>query len=281
MRSFDHTFMSRDDAGLAERMDRRSGMLAGLRLENFAAGANLKMSAGIDELEAWRSADGSGLSLAACAAAAASWALRQDPLFAAQFDGRDQLLVPEQARLGVSLDAGDRIRFVVLHAEPDESPAALGARLEKDLAKLRDQTAPAFRFAPSAPVPTRVRRRRWTKMILQETQDRFDYLVPALQARRYKRLAAERGHFQIHNIGALDVQDFKGFLSRPAVAALWVLRTEQQVLPKQGGGYRNSSRLPMVMIYAQELIPLDRACGFMSKLVAALESPAEHLEARP
>ena len=70
MRSFESSFWDRDDPVLSERLDNRIDMLAGLRVSNFAAGANLKMSAPVGELHRWRKSNGRNLGVSASVAAA-------------------------------------------------------------------------------------------------------------------------------------------------------------------------------------------------------------------
>ena len=262
-------FLSRDDQVMADRLDQRVDALAGYELKNFAAGANLKMSAAIDALQAWRREESPVWSLTACVAVAAAAALRADPLFAAQFDGRDALWVPEQPALGIGVDTGDHARVEVI-------PAATGLQAATLAEQIGALAAPgeveAFNYQTSRPVSAWRNRRRWLRMASQEVRERFDYLVPILQRRRFECEAAARGHFQVHNLGAKEVQEFKGFLRRPMVASLWVLAAERRVVP-DGDGFAEQERLPMVLVYAQELIPLDRACGFLGRIIAALEQP--------
>lgn len=265
-------FLSRDDQVLADRLDQRIDALAGYELKNFAAGANLKMSADVGRLQAWRRDRSPAWGLTGAVAVAAARALEQQPLFAAQFDGRDRLEISERPSLGIGLDTGDHARVEVIPEAIGLSGDAL-ARQVREAAAAVQVTPQTFSFQPSRPVSAWRNRRRWLRMASQEISERFDYLVPWLQARRFDREAAARGHFQIHNLGAGAVQEFKGFLRRPAVACLWVLAAEQRVVPDGGGGFAEQLRLPLVLVYAQELIPLDRACGFLGQIVSALEQP--------
>jgi len=267
-------FLTRDDRVMADRLDRRVDALAGYELKNFAAGANLRMSAEIDRLEAWRRARSPAWGVSASVAVAVAGALAEDPLLAAQFDGRDRLLVPERPRLGIGLDTGDHARVEVIPEATAMGADALAARVQA----ARDSLEPgvqAFSYQASEPVSPWRNRRRWLRMFTQEIVERFDYLAPGLQARRFDRVAAARGHFQIHNLGARSVQEFKGFLRRPAVACLWILAAERRVVPATGSGFEEQLRLPMVLVYAQELIPLDRACAFLGRVIRTLEQPGE------
>ncbi len=265
-------FLSRDDEILAERLDQRIDELAGYELTNFAAGANLKMSADIGRLQAWRRERTPAWGLTAAVAVAVARALAQQPLFAAQFDGRDRLEIPDQPSLGIGLAAGDHDRLAVIPAATSLSGDALAGKVGQVVEATEADPEP-FEFRPSRPVSAWRTRRRWLRMASRSLVERFDYLVPRLQTRRFDQIASARSHFQIHDLGAAAVQEFKGFLRRPAVACLWVLTAEQRVVPVDDG-FGDQERLPMVLIYAQELIPLDVACGFLGQVIAGLEQPA-------
>jgi hypothetical protein len=273
-------FMSRDDPALADRLDQRVDALAGYELKNFAAGANLKMSAAIGRLEAWRPERTPAWGLTASVAVAAAQALSDYPLFAAQFDGRDRLQVPERPALGIGLDTGDHARVEVIPDSTGMQPEALAVRVEAAVESVKPVSR-AFAYRASEPVSAWRNRKRWLRMVRQEVSQRFDYLVPGLQTRRFEREVAIRGHFQIHDLGARAVQEFKGFLRRPAVACLWILACEHRLVPGVGANFEQELRLPMVLVYAQELIPLDLACGFLGRIVAGLEQPESLLAGGP
>lgn len=281
MKLLEDPFLSRDDAALADRLDERVDQLAGLRYQNFAAGANLKMSARLEALDAWRRQGEQPMGLTAALACAAAFGLKADPLFATLFDGRDRLEVPERPSLGVGLDGGARASILVLPEATGLGAGALGARIDAAIGAGRPGSDLRLDFSTEVRVPRWRRYRRWARMVAQEVRERFDYLAPPLQNRRFAHHARESGHFQVHNIGALGVEEFKGFLRRPAVAALWVLRAERRVAPDGSGGFVSQLRLPLVLVYAQELIPLDRACAFLRLLVGAIEDPAGALGDRP
>lgn len=277
MIDWNSSFVDRDDAELAQRLDERRELVAGLRLVNFSAGANLKMSAAVDALESWRREQEPPWRASAVLACACAAALRRDPLFGAMFDGRDRLQLPAEPSLGIGIDTGDRARILVLPQAAAAPPAELAAAVDAGMAGVSGRPPPPFAASGDRRVGAWRRRKRWALMSAQELRLRFDYLMPPLQRRRFERWAERQGHFQIHNVGARGVQEFKGFLRRPAVAALWALAIEPQVVTDGDGGFVRQLRWPLVLVYSQELIPVDRACAFLSQVVGALERPAELL----
>ncbi|MBN2497624.1 MAG: hypothetical protein JXR96_23730 [Deltaproteobacteria bacterium] len=270
-------FLSRDARVLAERIDSRLDQVCGLRYEHFAAAANLRMSARIDALDTWRAER--GLSLTACVARATALALGRDPLFACAFDGRDRLERPARLSLGVSVDTGDLARTLVIEDADRLSAAGLGERIRQGARALRAEPGVPFRSDDPQPAPAARARARWLEMKRRELRERFDYLLPSLQYARFEAHRARNGDFCIHNIGTLNVQDFKGFLRRPAVAALWVLSAYEQVVPVERA-YGSTRRLPAMLVYGQEIVGLDRACAFLGAILSALEDPSQ-LDLKP
>ena len=277
MIDWNSSFVDRDDAELAQRLDQRRELVAGLRVVDFSAGANLKMSAAVDALESWRREQKPPWRASAVLACACAAALRRDPLFGALFDGRDRLELPAEPALGIGIDTGDRARTLVLPQAAAMPPAELAAAVDAGMAGVDRRPPPPFTATGGQRLGTWRRRKRWALMSAQELRQRFDYMVPPLQRRRLKRWVEHQGHFQLHNVGARGIQEFKGFLRRPAVAALFALAIEPQVVSDGAGGFVRQLRWPLLLVYSQELIPIDRACSFLSCVVEALERPAELL----
>ncbi len=273
MRTFEISFWDRDDPSLSAMLDERVDMLAGLRVPNFAAGANLKMTAPMDELNRWRKNRKHPLGITASVAAALRWALESDGLFASLFDGRDNLLVPDNPSIGVGVDAGNAARIMVVSGEEYSDPLDLADKIEASKRDIPTITPVPFSPGSKEKASNFAKRKRWAKMVKQELQERFDYLLPPLQKRRFDTWASQRGHIQLHNLGTHGVQEFKGLLRRPWVSMLWVLEKDEIVSPGDSGEFVSSPVLPLILVYAQELIPVDRACTFLSKVVEALTDP--------
>lgn len=278
MRSLDSSFWDRDDAALSAMLDERVDMLAGLRVPNFAAGANLKMSAPIDELSRWLKSRGRKLGMTASVASAARWALDIDPLFAALFDGRDVLVVPKNPSIGVGVDTGGMADVVVIRGSEYSGPVDLGEKMESSLDALTPSSRSSFSEGSGAVTSGFHKRKRWMKMVKQEIRERFDYLLPAFQKKRFDAWARKRGHMQVHNLGTHGVQEFKGFLRRPWVSMLWILEEDEIVRSTESGDFVSTPVLPLILVYAQELIAVDRACAFLNNVVTALSDPAKYLE---
>ncbi|MBW2700777.1 MAG: hypothetical protein JRF33_08130 [Deltaproteobacteria bacterium] len=271
--------LSREDKVLADRMDAREDLVGGLRYANLVAAANLRMSAGIDALDAWRKARrGEHVSIACALARASSKALAADPLFACAFDGRDRLEAPSVPALSLSVDTADEARSLVLPEAGSLSIDALARVIREGAARLRDEPQPVFKTGSRKKVLPGRSRRRWVKLVGKELRERFDYLLPTVQAERFAEHRTIWGDFALHDIGTLQVEDFKGFLRRPAVAALWALSAEWHVLPDDKGGFFRQRRLPLMLVYSAEIVPLDRACAFLGGIINAIENP-EGLEA--
>jgi pyruvate/2-oxoglutarate dehydrogenase complex dihydrolipoamide acyltransferase (E2) component len=272
----DGDFLSRDDLALAGRLDARLDQVAGLRYEHLAPAANLHMSARLDELWALRQAradSGPRLGLVPFLARATALGLEADPLLGCLFDGRDRLERPARARVGISLDAGDSAAFLVL-----DEPLALGlqeidARVREAVLRARIAQGPGLRESPAGPAPDHLRRRRRIAMLAREARERLAYLVPGEVDRRFAAHADQQGHLCVHNLGPLGVDAFKGFLRRPAVAGLWALALQRRVVRRSDGAFGEERRLPLVLVFSQDLVPLDRACAFLRGVIARLESP--------
>ena len=269
--------LTREHRAISDRIDRRFDMAAGLKYNVFPAPANLHMSARIDRLDEFRAARQGGaggrLTITHLVARAAALALGDDPLFAALFDGRDRLEISPAPSLGVSVDCGDDARFVVVPDARSRDLDALARAIRDGAASVR-ASAPVGAFSRESiePVPAGVQRARLGRFIVRELRDRYDYLVPGLQDRRFKDHVARAGHFAVHSIGMLDVQTFKGWVRRPSVASLWVLSAFTKVVAA-GAGWGGERRLPMVLVFSEEIITIDRACGFLGGIIAALENP--------
>jgi hypothetical protein len=112
------------------------------------------------------------------------------------------------------------------------------------------------------------------RILSQEVRERFAYLLPGALHKRLAAHVAEQGHFALHNLGPLRVDEFKGFLRRPAVAGLWALTAQARVRRGADGRFFEERRLPLVLVYSQDLVPIDRACAFLRGIVRRLEQPA-------
>ncbi len=278
MRSFDNTFWDRDDPALSALLDERVDMLAGLRVVNFAAGANLKMTVPMSELNRWRKTRKNKLGITACVSAAVRWALGHDPLFASLFDGRDELIVPSNPSIGVGLDAGKSARVLVVRGDEYSNPLDLAEKIESNLLRYEPIQSKLIPGSQRTKISGVRKTKRWLKMATQEVRERFDYLLPQLQGKRFDKWVEQRGHMQIHNLGTHGVQEFKGFLRRPWVSMLWVLEKDEIVNRTDSGGFESVVVLPLIMVYAQELITVDRACAFLQNVVKVLSEPAKYLE---
>ncbi len=270
----DGAYLTRDDAPLAARLDARLDAVAGLRYQHLSPAANLHMSVRLEALARFRDGRDPRPGLSACLARAAALALEDDPLFACLFDGRARLVRAERPALGISVDTGDAARFVVLPEALGLGLDALDARIREAAARFRSEAGPSFRASPPGPAPRGAHRRRLARILSQEARERFGYLLPGALEARLAAYVAGQGHFAIHNLGPLRVDEFKGFLRRPAVAGLWALTAQARVVRGADGRFAEERRLPLVLVYSQDLAPMDRACAFLQGIVRRLEQPA-------
>ena len=272
--------LSREVEVLADRFDSRVDLLAGLRNANLAPAANLRMTASLTAFDDWktriRSDQGTRITLTHATVVAALQVLGEDPLFACQFDGRDRLEHPSNPSIGISVDSGDFAETAVIQRAGEYSLEELVRRIDNEVekARLRGRARPSFRNGRLEKVAAQRTMRRWQKIFWQELCERFDYLVPSAQTRRLNAFAEQHGNFCIHNVGTLgDVHDFKAFLRRPAVAELWLLSAIDEVVPTQDGGFRTERRVPLHLVFTQEIVTEARACRFLKGLVKRLEAP--------
>ncbi|HOX46921.1 MAG TPA: 2-oxo acid dehydrogenase subunit E2 [Myxococcota bacterium] len=281
----DGAVLTRDDLPLAERLDARLDQVAGLRYQHLCPAANLHMGAALAALERFRAErearTGVRLGLTAPLVRAAALALEEAPLLACLFDGRDRLVPAEHPALGVSVDTGDAARCLVLERARGLGLEELAVRIREAAARFRAEAAPAFRRAAPGAAPAGARRRRLAHLLAREVRERFAYLLPGEVERRFAGHAARQGHFTVHNLGALGVDEFKGFLRRPALAALWALTAQRRVVRGPDGRYAGERRLPLVLIFSQDLVPLDQACAFLRGIVRRIEQPVSLLEGAP
>lgn len=276
--------LSREVEVLADRFDARVDLLAGLRNPNLAPAANLRMTASLRALDEWRSRfgykQGARFTLTHATAVAVLQALKEEPLFACQFDGRDRLENPDMPSIGISVDSGDFAETAVIQRAGEYSINELVSQIDNEVeqARCRGRARPSFAKGRLDIVPAKRARRRWQKIFWQELCERFDYLVPSAQARRLETHAKKRGHFCIHNVGTLGrVHDFKAFLRRPAVAELWLLSAFEEVVPAENAGFCRERRVPLHLVFTQEIVDEARACDFLRGLVVRLETPEKLL----